>query len=79
MSPENCNVTNLSKTLGVEKYTVSRVFTALEKDGYLNRTDSRHPRLEKLAQLRASPSYESRTVSCKTISLSICAPLAMTM
>ena len=39
MSPENCNVTNLSKTLGVEKYTVSRVFTALEKDGYLNRTD----------------------------------------
>ena len=33
MSPENCNVTNLSKTLGVEKYTVSRVFTALEKDG----------------------------------------------
>lgn len=23
MSPENCNVTNLSKTLGVEKYTVS--------------------------------------------------------
>ena len=24
MSPENCNVTNLSKTLGVEKYTVSR-------------------------------------------------------
>lgn len=42
------NVTNLSKTLGVEKYTVSRVFTALEKDGYLNRTDSRHPRLEKL-------------------------------
>ena len=48
MSPENCNVTNLSKTLGVEKYTVSRVFTALEKDGYLNRTDSRHPRLEKL-------------------------------
>ncbi|MFR8117531.1 MAG: MarR family transcriptional regulator [Lachnospira sp.] len=47
MSPENCNVTNLSKTLGVEKYTVSRVFTALEKDGYLNRTDSRHPRLLK--------------------------------
>ena len=30
MSPENCNVTNLSKTLGVEKYTVSRVFTALD-------------------------------------------------
>lgn len=52
MSPENCNVTNLSKTLGVEKYTVSRVFTALEKDGYLNRTDSRHPRLEKLVNRR---------------------------
>ena len=53
MSPENCNVTNLSKTLGVEKYTVSRVFTALEKDGYLNRTDSRHPRLEKLGEQTA--------------------------
>lgn len=53
MSPENCNVTNLSKTLGVEKYTVSRVFTALEKDGYLNRMDSRHPRLEKLGEQTA--------------------------
>ena len=53
MSPENCNVTNLSKTLGLEKYTVSRVFTALEKDGYLNRTDSRHPRLEKLGEQTA--------------------------
>ena len=31
------------------------------------------------AQLRANPFYESRTVSCKMISLSICAPLAMTM
>ena len=46
-----CN--HLSKTLGVEKYTVSRVFTALEKDGYLNRMDSRHPRLEKLGEQTA--------------------------
>ena len=37
----------------VEKYTVSRVFTALEKDGYLNRMDSRHPRLEKLGEQTA--------------------------
>lgn len=32
---------------------MSRVFTALEKDGYLNRMDSRHPRLEKLGEQTA--------------------------
>lgn len=45
MSPESCTVTNLAKTLGEEKYTVSRGMIALEKEGLLDRSSPRHPKL----------------------------------
>ena len=38
---ETCTVTGISKTLGEEKYTVSRVVAALEKEGLIDRSDSR--------------------------------------
>ena len=45
MSQENCTVTNLSKTLAAEKYAVSRAMMSLEKEGLLDRSNSRHPKL----------------------------------
>lgn len=42
---ETCTVTGIAKTLGEEKYTVSRILTALEKEGLLDRSDTRHPTL----------------------------------
>ena len=59
MSPENCTVTNLSKTLVVEKYTISRAMIALEKDGFLDRSDSRHPRLTRVG-IQMAERYRDR-------------------
>lgn len=42
---ETCTVTGIAKTLGEEKYTVSRILTGLEKEGLLDRSDIRHPAL----------------------------------
>ncbi|MCR5667304.1 MAG: MarR family transcriptional regulator [Eubacterium sp.] len=41
--PEDCNVTALSKALNKEKYQISRQLQQLEKDGLINREDTRHP------------------------------------
>lgn len=40
---EDCNVTNIARTLGVEKYLISRVLVALEKDGLVDRSNPRMP------------------------------------
>ena len=45
MSPESCTVTKLAKTLGEEKYSVSRGMIALGKEGLLDRSSPRHPEL----------------------------------
>ena len=45
MTPENCTVTGLARTLAVEKYAISRAMLALEKEGLLDRSDSRRPKL----------------------------------
>lgn len=45
MSAESCTVTNLAKVLAVEKYTVSRAMIALEKEGLIDRSNNRRPRL----------------------------------
>ena len=42
-APSDCTVTAISRTLGEEKYSVSRAITALEKQGYIDRTDARNP------------------------------------
>lgn len=42
---ETCTVTGIAKTLGEEKYTVSRILTGLEKEGLLDCSDTRHPTL----------------------------------
>lgn len=39
----DCTVTGISRTLGEEKYAVSRAMAALEKDGYIDREDIRSP------------------------------------
>lgn len=33
-TPENCNVTGISRTLREEKYTISRMMAHLERDGW---------------------------------------------
>ncbi len=45
MTPENCTVTGLARTLAVEKYAISRAMSALEKEGLLDRSDPRRPKL----------------------------------
>lgn len=42
-TPENCNVTGISRTLREEKYTISRMMAHLERDGLVDRTDNRRP------------------------------------
>lgn len=40
---KECTVTNIARTLGVEKYLISRVLAALEKDGLVDRINPRMP------------------------------------
>lgn len=50
MREQDLNVTNLAVTLGEEKYAISRAFTALERDGLLDRSEKRKPVLTSLGQ-----------------------------
>lgn len=43
--PDDCTVTGISRTLGEEKYTVSRAIASLEKEGCIDRGDVRNPAL----------------------------------
>ena len=43
--PSDCTVTAIARTLGEEKYSVSRAIASLEKEGYIDRTDARNPLL----------------------------------
>lgn len=36
-----CRVTNIARTLGEEKYTISRIISSLEKDGLVDKSDVR--------------------------------------
>lgn len=56
---EDCNVTNIARTLGVEKYLISRVLVALEKDGLVNRSNPRMPVLTMQGKQKAEM-YASR-------------------
>lgn len=42
---KGCTVTGIAKILGEEKYTISRMLMALEKDGLVDRTDIRNPKM----------------------------------
>ena len=37
-TPENCNVTGISRTLREEKYTISRMMAHLERDGLVDQS-----------------------------------------
>ena len=41
LSKESCTVTGLARLLGIEKYSVSRAISALEKEGLLTRGENR--------------------------------------
>lgn len=45
LKPSDCTVTAIARTLGEEKYSVSRAVASLEKDGYITREDVRSPQL----------------------------------
>lgn len=55
----NCNVTNIARTLGIEKYTVSRMLKALEQEGLINRSNSRMPILTEYG-LQEAQKYAER-------------------
>ena len=42
---DNVTVTGLSRTLGEEKYTISRLLSSLEEEGLVDRSNNRHPKL----------------------------------
>ena len=44
-APSDCTVTAIARTLGEEKYSVSRAIMSFEKDGYIDRSDTRNPKL----------------------------------
>ena len=45
LAPSDCSVTGIARTLGREKYAISRAVSALEAEGLVDRTDVRRPRL----------------------------------
>lgn len=52
-APADCTVTAIARTLGEEKYTVSRAFASLERDGYITREDPRNPLITEKGYLTA--------------------------
>lgn len=52
-TPENCNVTGISRTLKEEKYTISRVLRHLEDAGLVDRSAPRRPALTALGKMQA--------------------------
>lgn len=42
---ENATVTGLARSLGEEKYTISRLLSAMEEEGVVDRSNNRHPKL----------------------------------
>lgn len=59
MEGKNCTVTNIAKSLGEEKYAVSRAMSSLEKDGYLDKSERRNPILTKEGE-KLARKYEER-------------------
>ena len=53
LSPMDCSVTSIARTLGKEKYAISRAVTALEAEGLVDRTQVRSPRLTELGHKEA--------------------------
>ena len=45
ISPESCTVTRLAQMLAEEKYAFCHAISSLGKEGLLERSDTRHPRL----------------------------------
>mgnify|MGYP000024149090 FL=1 len=59
MDEKNCNVTNLAKHFGVEKYSVSRAIMSLEKEGLIDKSDTRHPKLS-TSGVKMAQKYQNR-------------------
>ena len=53
LAPEECTVTAIARTLGEEKYSVSRAIASLEKEECVSREDVRNPRLTEKGRLMA--------------------------
>lgn len=61
---KNCTVTGIAKMLGEEKYTISRIFSAMEQEGLLNKQNTRSPSLT-LEGIKLA-SYYAERVNCIT-------------
>lgn len=48
-----CSVTKAARTLGEEKYAISRIMASLEKEGFLDRSSPRHPILTEAGKKEA--------------------------
>ncbi len=44
---DNVTVTGLSRSLGEEKYTISRLLSSLEEEGLVDRSNNRHPKTDR--------------------------------
>lgn len=42
---KECTVTKIARTLGEEKYAISRVLQSLQREGFVNRENPRNPHL----------------------------------
>lgn len=55
----SCTVTGISRTLDVTKQTISRIIMELEQEGFIDRSDVRHPKLTD-AGYRVAQMYEEK-------------------
>lgn len=60
---KECTVSKIARTLGEENYTISRILMALEKEGLVNRMNSRSPYLTELGRKEAKRYKEWMRIS----------------
>ena len=59
LSPADRSVTGIARTLGKEKYAVSRAVSSLEKDGLVQRENARSPQLTEAGRQAAQPLFRA--------------------
>ena len=63
MDEKELNVTSLARTLGVDKYAVSRVLGRMEKEGLVNKDNPRKPLLTAIGRKKAKQFNEKMNIS----------------
>lgn len=63
MDEKELNVTSLARTIGVDKYAVSRALSRMEKEGLINKDNPRKPLLTAIGREKAKQFNEKMNIS----------------